>query len=874
MIHITFDDFRPISLCNCIYKIIAKIIARRLNPFLSEAISKEQFGFLEGRQIHEAIGLAQEGLHSLKIARSKGAILNIDLSKAYDRVNWAYIHLLLTHLGFQVPFIKWVMACISSISFAVLINGEASPFFTSERGLRQGCPLSPLLFLLVVEGLSKAIDSTARAGNFQGILVAPGMRITHLLFVDDVLIFCNGRVGDAETLDDILSLFRLATWMIINDQKSTITTSEMDGEEMAVYQIFFPFTLQDISEGIKYLGFQLKPNSYRKEDWKWLITKLEKRLNGWSFRWLSRAGRLTLTKSILEAIPVYWMSLAWIPKGVLEKIRRICARFIWSGTGDKYTQPWEKWENIAMPKALGGWGLKNIFLFSKALAAKSCWRLISVSSLWSLVVSQKYISPASIEDWIRNPNKSATNGSIIWKAMISSFSVVGDSLAWRVGKGNHLHIGVDPWPGCGNSHILLEDLIDQLHRQGIFYLSQLVDPLTTNLWNQGWKNATLLGLNGIHADLMRNYIVALRRGHIRLTDRDDELVWKKDPIGFYTPKAGYIALNIDPLQQNPKWWWKGLWKMKCPQKAKIFMWAALNNRIPTWEVLIKRQIEGPGRCALCKNANESTFHILITCPFTMKVWTETSSSLRKICIWNGDSLELAWKNWTCDPRNKEIKSLPLLISWGIWLARNARIFKEKASIPEVIVAQSLSILSHFPQSKEAPTLRVRKQEAIDSSKPWVFFDGASQNSICGGGVVLHLSNNHSFHLKMGLGRGTNNYVELMALKLLLLFTREKGIQQIQIFGDSMNVINWTRKHQTCHNIFLCPILEEIFRLLDTFDTVVISHVYRDKNLVADSLSKEGLQLSQGQWHITETKGEDTNAFYHRPFIEDQGHLQD
>jgi hypothetical protein len=91
-------------------------------------------GFLEGRQIHEAIGVAQEGLHSLKTARSKGEILKIDLSKAYDRVNWAYIRLLLTHLGFQVPFIKWVMACISSVSFAVLINGAASPFFKSERG--------------------------------------------------------------------------------------------------------------------------------------------------------------------------------------------------------------------------------------------------------------------------------------------------------------------------------------------------------------------------------------------------------------------------------------------------------------------------------------------------------------------------------------------------------------------------------------------------------------------------------------------------------------------------------------------------------------------------------------------------------------------
>jgi retron-type reverse transcriptase len=131
---LSFDEFRPISLCNCIYKIIAKIIARRLKPILSKSISKEQFGFLEGRQIHEAIGVAQEGLHRLKTKKEKGTILKIDLSKAFDRVNCSYIRLLLTHIGFDVPFIKWIMACISLISFAVLINGVASPFFISKKG--------------------------------------------------------------------------------------------------------------------------------------------------------------------------------------------------------------------------------------------------------------------------------------------------------------------------------------------------------------------------------------------------------------------------------------------------------------------------------------------------------------------------------------------------------------------------------------------------------------------------------------------------------------------------------------------------------------------------------------------------------------------
>jgi hypothetical protein len=105
-----------------------------------------------------------------------------------------------------------------------------------------------------------------------------------------------------------------------------------------------------MEEGLKYLGFHLKPNKYRKEDWTWLLEKLERRLKVWSFRWLSRAGRVTLEKSVLEAIPVYWMSLAWIPKGILEKARQICFRFIWAGTKDNHVVPWISWDVLAAPK--------------------------------------------------------------------------------------------------------------------------------------------------------------------------------------------------------------------------------------------------------------------------------------------------------------------------------------------------------------------------------------------------------------------------------------------------------------------------------------------------------------------------------------------
>jgi len=146
----SLDNFRPISLCNCVYKIISKVIAIRLKRVLSDNISMEQFGFLEGKQIHEAIGVAQEALHNINNRKLKSSVLKIDLSKAYDRVSWFYLRLLLTHLRFTVLFSRWIMCCITTMTFWVLISGSDTTFFRSERGLRKGFLLSPLLFLLIV----------------------------------------------------------------------------------------------------------------------------------------------------------------------------------------------------------------------------------------------------------------------------------------------------------------------------------------------------------------------------------------------------------------------------------------------------------------------------------------------------------------------------------------------------------------------------------------------------------------------------------------------------------------------------------------------------------------------------------------------------
>jgi hypothetical protein len=116
--------------------------------------------------------------------------------------------------------------------------------------------------------------------------------------------------------------------MKINSRKSTLLGNKLVEAQMTLYQDIFPFEVKYLKSGYKYLGFQLKLNSYLKLDWLWLLAKLEKRLKVWSYRWLSRTGRLVLVKSVLEAILVYGMALAWIPKGVLEKVQRICFKFL------------------------------------------------------------------------------------------------------------------------------------------------------------------------------------------------------------------------------------------------------------------------------------------------------------------------------------------------------------------------------------------------------------------------------------------------------------------------------------------------------------------------------------------------------------------
>lgn len=179
-------DFRPISLCNVLYKIVSKVLANRLKKNSPPHYFSNQSAFIFGRLMIDNILAAYETLHmmSTNMKRKLGYMdLKLDLSKAYDRVECSFLEGVMRKLGFDNRWIQLIMKCINSLSYSILINGEPNDRIIPTRSLRQGDPLSPYLFILCVEPLSSLLQQVERFGDLTGIPIARGrLRLSHLFF--------------------------------------------------------------------------------------------------------------------------------------------------------------------------------------------------------------------------------------------------------------------------------------------------------------------------------------------------------------------------------------------------------------------------------------------------------------------------------------------------------------------------------------------------------------------------------------------------------------------------------------------------------------------------------------------------------------------
>jgi hypothetical protein len=222
-------DLRPISLCNVLYKIVSKVLANRLKSCLDKLVSQEQSAFVEGRSILDNALIAIEVIHAMK-RKTKGhrgeLALKINISKAYDKVDWGFLRGMLVRMGFAEQWIQWMMMCVSSVNYSVLMNFNKVGPITPGRGLRQGDPLSPYLFILVAEGLTALIHQVVHRGDIHGVRICRGApEVSHLLFADDCFLFCRANVAEVNQLLSILHTYEQASGQEINMSKSEVFIS-------------------------------------------------------------------------------------------------------------------------------------------------------------------------------------------------------------------------------------------------------------------------------------------------------------------------------------------------------------------------------------------------------------------------------------------------------------------------------------------------------------------------------------------------------------------------------------------------------------------------------------------------------------------------
>ena len=439
----SLEKFHPISLCNVILKIITKVIANHLKPLLPFLVSSEQMGFMEGRQILDGIILAHEMIHSLKKSKSPGMLLKVDLAKAYDKVDWDYLEEILTAFGFSHDWVKWIGNLISLAFFSIRVNGSPSDTFHPSRGLRQGDPLSPFLFILLAEGLGRILKAQQRTGELKGLHPHNSQNSqTHQQFVDDTLLMGIASVREARVIKKTLEEFHQANDLDINKGKSQLFLFNTQIEMKRDIIRMLGFTEGHLPS--KFLGAPLVEGTPKDRQWKELLDKMESKLRNWTYRALNFPARLTLVKAILQAMPTYLFSVLAAPKVILKCIRAIQWNFLWGSSELKQKWALVDWETVCKPKRTDGLGLRDLETANKVMSAKIWWRWVTHkeepwAKFWHHKYTQGFLKPLLIR------YEGQCTGSPIWWVTNANRGLIQNHSFWEIGNGEEEYFFKDSW---------------------------------------------------------------------------------------------------------------------------------------------------------------------------------------------------------------------------------------------------------------------------------------------------------------------------------------------------------------------------------------------------------------------------------------------
>nr|KAJ0217922.1 hypothetical protein LSAT_V11C300121640 [Lactuca sativa] len=342
-------------------KIIAKALSLRLKKVIDSIIGETQTTFVEGRNILDGPIIINEVYSWAKKEKRKMFFLKIDFGKAFDSVNWGYLDSIMEKMGFGCKWRSWVSA-------SVLVNGSPTMEFPLSKGVRQGDPLSPFLFIIAMEGLNIALQEAREKSLFHGIHIPKSeCCLTHLFYADDALFIAEWSRSNLKNLARILRCFHATSGLKVYGVGISDRELACSARVLGCDAGSFPFN---------YLG--VPP----------IIDRVHARLSSWKASSLSIGGRLTLVKTVLGSLPLYFFSIFKAPCNVISNLEKIRRRFFWGGNDEKKKIHWVAWSKVLAHKEKGGLGVGSLRALNIALLVKWIWRLIDdKNSVWKEIIT-------------------------------------------------------------------------------------------------------------------------------------------------------------------------------------------------------------------------------------------------------------------------------------------------------------------------------------------------------------------------------------------------------------------------------------------------------------------------------------------------------
>ncbi|GJR02880.1 RNA-directed DNA polymerase, eukaryota [Tanacetum coccineum] len=562
-------DFRPISLIGSIYKIIAKILTNRLVGVLGDIVNEVQSAFISERQILDGPFILNEIMQWCRRRKKQSLIFKVDFEKAYDSVRWDFLDDILVKFGFGIKWRGWIQNCLNSSKGSILVNGSPTEEFQFYKGLKQGDPLSPFLFILVMESLHISFQRVVDVGMFTGIKLSSSLNISHLFYADDAIFLGQWNDSNIDTLVHVMECFYRVSGLRINLCKSKIMGIHVDADR--IKSAASKLGCLVLNTPFLYLGTKVGENMSRVHAWKEVIVKIKSRLSNWKLKTLSIGGRFTLLKSVLGSTPIFHMSIYKVPSSVLHLLESIRSHFFHGHDPRSKKASWVNWNKVLTAKERGGLGVSSLYALNRGLMCKWVWRFFAHKSLlWSRVIKAIHGPEGGLITDVRRGFRSTWTSIVQEVKKLQNQGVnIFDYIRIKIGNGDNTSFWKDKWHNEG----VLKDVFPRLYalerHQNVTIHTKLIDYSLVNSFRRNPRS----GVEEFQLDNLSRLVST-----ITLSSAVDRYVWSLENSGEFSVKSirQVIDANCFPVIHSATRWVKYV-----PLKVNIMAWKIKMDGLPT-----------------------------------------------------------------------------------------------------------------------------------------------------------------------------------------------------------------------------------------------------------------------------------------------------